>query len=150
MKLNYIANNEAIKGYAESKLAAQEHADCVVRAIASAYDITYDRAHKWVQDTFSRKPRKGTFGFLSGMDKLADAKSRLNYKLCKKIDPNHLKTNGGKSQMSVGTFVKLHDKGTYIIVVSRHAFTVKGGQVIGNPSDATRLRKIIKKAWKIA
>jgi hypothetical protein len=59
------------------------------------------------------------------------------------------KTNGGKSKMSVGTFVKEYDKGTYIIRVSGHAFTIKDGWVIGNPNDATQLRKVVKNAWKI-
>jgi hypothetical protein len=51
--------------------------------------------------------------------------------------------------MTVGTFVKEYDKGTYIIRVARHAFTIKDGSVIGNPNDATQLRKIIKNCWKV-
>jgi len=33
--------------------------------------------------------------------------------------------------------------------VSGHAFTIKDGWVIGNPNDATQLRKVVKNAWKI-
>ena len=51
--------------------------------------------------------------------------------------------------MTVGTFVKLYDKGTYILRVAGHAFTIKDGTVIGNPNDADQIRKIIKNAWKI-
>jgi hypothetical protein len=51
--------------------------------------------------------------------------------------------------MTVGTFAKEYNTGTYIIRVARHAFTIKDGHVIGNPNDATQLRKIIKNAWKI-
>jgi hypothetical protein len=83
------------------------------------------------------------------MDRLSDTKSRLNRKLTKKIDPKSLTTNGGKSKMTVGTFVKEYDKGTYILRVSGHAFTIKDGSVIGNPNDATQLRKVVKNAWKI-
>ena len=46
--------------------------------------------------------------------------------------------------MTVGTFVKLYDKGTYIIRVTGHAFTIKDGTVIGNPKDAEQIRKIVK------
>jgi hypothetical protein len=60
-----------------------------------------------------------------------------------------LTTNGGKSKMTVGTFVKEYDKGTYIVRVSGHDFTIKDGSVIGNPNDATQLRKIVKNAWKV-
>lgn len=149
MKIAYTATSIAIKGYSESKLAKSEKSDCVVRAIASAYDIQYDKAHKWVADTFNRKPRKGTFGFPIGMNKMSDNKTRMNYKLTKTIDPKNLTTNGGRSKMTVGTFVKLYDKGTYILRVTGHAFTIKDGTVIGNTNDAEQVRKIVKNAWKV-
>ena len=145
----YPANSIAIKGYSESPLAKSERADCVVRAIASAFDIQYDKAHTWVQKTFNRKPKKVTFGFPQGMDKMSINNTRFNYKKTKTIDSKYLTTNGGKSKMSVGTFVKEYDKGTYIIRVANHAFTIKDGSVIGNPQDATKLRKVIKNCWKI-
>ena len=47
MKLPYTATSEAIKGYSDSALAKSERSDCVVRAVASAYDMLYDKAHKW-------------------------------------------------------------------------------------------------------
>lgn len=149
MSIPYTSTTLAIKGYSESKLAQSERADCVVRAIASAYDIHYDKAHQWVANTFNRKPKRGTYGFPGGMNRMSDNKTRLNYKRTKTIDSKFLTTNGGKSKMTVGTFAKLYDKGTYIIRVSGHAFTIKDGSVIGNPNDATQLRKIIKNAWKI-
>ena len=123
MKIPYTATSQAIKGYSDSALAKSEKSDCVVRAIASAYDIQYDR--------------------------MSDNKTRMNYKSTKTIDPKHLTTNNGKSKMTVGTFVKLYDKGTYILRVSGHAFTIKDGTVIGNPNDADQIRKIIKNAWKV-
>jgi hypothetical protein len=149
MKIPYTSTSEAIKGYKDSKLAKTERADCVVRAVASGYSIDYDKAHKWVSETFNRKPRKGTYGFPVGMDKLSNEKIRLNRKLTKKIDPKYLTTNGGKSKMTVGTFAKEYDKGTYIIRVTGHAFTIKDGSVIGNLEDSTKTKKIIKNAWKI-
>ena len=149
MSIPYTSTSQAIKGWADSPLAKSERADCVVRAIASAYDIEYDKAHKWVADTFNRKPKKGTFGFPIGMNRMSDNNTRFNYKRTKTIDDKHLTTNGGKSKMTVGTFAKEYNTGTYIIRVARHAFTIKDGSVIGNPNDATQLRKIIKNAWKI-
>jgi hypothetical protein len=83
------------------------------------------------------------------MNKMSDNKTRFNYKRTKTIDPKFLTTNGGKSKMTVGTFVKLYDKGTYIIRVAHHAFTIKDGSVIGNPEDATKLRKVIKNCWRV-
>jgi hypothetical protein len=149
MKIPYTATSIAIKGYSDSALAKSERGDCVVRAVASAYDIHYDKAHKWVADNFKRKPKKGTYGFPIGMNKMSDNKTRFNYKRTKTIDPKFLTTNNGKSKMTVGTFVKEYDKGTYIVRVSGHAFTIKDGSVIGNPNDAEQIRKVVKNAWKI-
>ena len=150
MKIPYTATSQAIKGYSDSALAKSETRDCVVRAVASAYDIEYDKAHKWVATTFNRKPKRGTYGFPIGMNRMSDNKTRMNYKSTKTIDPKHLTTNNGKSKMTVGTFAKEYNIGTYIIRVDRHAFTIKDGWVIGNPEDATKLIKIIKNAWKIS
>ena len=138
MSIPYTSTSLAIKGYSESLLAKSERADCVVRAVASAFDLHYDKAHKWVADTFKRKPKKGTWGFPVGMDKMSQNKTRFNYKTTKAIEAKYLTTNNGKSKMTVGTFVKEYDKGTYII------------RVIGNPNDATQLKKIIKNCWKIS
>ena len=149
MKIPYTATSQAIKGYSDSALAKSEKSDCVVRAVASAYDIQYDKAHKWVATTFNRKPKKGTYGFPIGMDKMSTNKTRMNRKLTKTIDSKDLTTNNGKSKMTVGTFVKEYDKGTYIVRVSGHAFTIKDGSVIGNPNDAEQIRKVVKNAWKI-
>ena len=149
MSIPYTSTSQAIKGYSESTLAKSERADCVVRAIASAFNLEYDKAHQWVAKTFNRKPKKGTFGFPIGMNRMSDNNTRFNYKRTKTIDAKYLTTNGGKSKMTVGTFAKEYNTGTYIIRVTRHAFTIKDGHVIGNPDDATALRKIIKNAWRI-
>jgi hypothetical protein len=42
-KLPYESTSTAIKGYSESKIAKGRKNDCVVRAFASAFDISYDR-----------------------------------------------------------------------------------------------------------
>jgi len=150
MSIPYTSNSQAIKGYADSPLAKSETNDCVVRAIASAFDLEYNKAHQWVANKFKRQFRKGTFGFPVGMNAMSDNNTRFNYKRTKTIDAKYLTTNGGKSKMTVGTFAKEYNTGTYIIRVARHAFTIKDGSVIGNPDDATALRKIIKNAWKIS
>jgi len=83
------------------------------------------------------------------MNLMSTNNTRFNYKRTRTIDAKYLTTNGGRSKMTVGTFAKEYNTGTYIIRVDRHAFTIKDGCVIGNPEDATKLRKIIKNAWRI-
>ena len=58
-KTPYISSSVAIKGITESKLAQSEKDDCVVRAFASAYGVTYDYAHKKWQRFLEEKIDKG-------------------------------------------------------------------------------------------
>lgn len=148
-KVPYTKTSDAINGYADSPLAKSERADCVVRAIASASGMTYDKAHKWVADTFNRKPKRGTYGFTIRMNNMSKENKRLYRKKVTTISKEYLKTNGGKSKMTVGTFIKEYNRGTYILSVTGHAFTIKDGSVIGNWDDAVKVRRIVKSAWKI-
>jgi hypothetical protein len=50
---------------------------------------------------------------------------------------------------TTGSFIKRYPKGTYIVTVSRHAFTIKDGVVIGNIDDGEKMRKHIDGVWKI-
>ncbi len=80
MKLPYEMTSRAIKGYSESLTAKGETNDCVVRAFASSFELTYDEAHKYVAEEFRRKPRKGTFMTASKMNKMSDANTTVNGK----------------------------------------------------------------------
>ena len=159
-KLPYEGN--AIKGYTESAIAKGETNDCVVRAFASAFEITYDKAHKYVKEKFGRKDRQGTYGTVGTLVKMADDRTTVNYKKVRPVGVrksstmvNSLSYNvtikGEKKvrQMTVGTFVKQNPKGTFFVLVRRHAFTIKNGVVIGNPEDATKTKKIMRCAFEI-
>jgi hypothetical protein len=161
-QLPYCKTSEAIKGYDNSSIAKSETNDCVVRAIASAFDLEYDRAHKFVADTFGRKPRQGTFGFGAGMAKIAEERIRIGRKCIKPVGKKmessifhslwyDVKVKGQKvtRQMTVGTFISKYPIGTFIITVKAHAFTIKDGVVIGNHDDAVQKRKRVLLAWKV-
>jgi hypothetical protein len=161
-QLPYCNTSEAIKGYDNSPIAKSETNDCVVRAIASAFDLEYDRAHKFVADTFGRKPRQGTFGFGPGMNKIAEERTRIGRKCIKSMGTKSehssfrslsydVKVKGVKTsrQMTVGTFISKYPLGTYVVTVKRHAFTIKDGVVIGNREDAIQKRKIMLLAWRV-
>lgn len=142
MALTFISAKDSIKGYSESKLAQSEYKDCVVRAFAAALDWDYDKAHRFVQKEFLRQFRMGTKNFIPTMNKIALEGRKLGRKKIKTITDPQIKT--------VGQLVKWYDKGTYIIVISRHAFTIKDGVVVGgNWNDAERMRCGIKSFWKI-
>lgn len=148
MTLNFTSPKDSIRNYSDSKLAKSETRDCVVRAIAAAFDVDYDKAHSFVGKEFGREFRKGTKRFNQTMTRLADTNRKLNYKGVKTISSGEMKN--GSSRMTVGSFVKDWDKGTYILVISGHAFAVKDGVVVGgNAEDAKRVRCVLKGVWKV-
>lgn len=142
MTLNFIPAKDSIKGYSESQLAKSETRDCVVRAFASALDWDYNKTHQFVAKEFGRVFRQGTKRFIPTMNQMVLEDRKLGRKKIKTITDPGIKT--------VGQFVKWYDRGTYIIVISRHAFTIKDGVVVGgNWNDAERMRCRIKGVWKI-
>ena len=160
--LPYESTGNAIKGYADSKLAKGETNDCVVRSFASAFEITYDRAHKYVAENFGRKPRQGTYGTASTLGNMDKNNTQVNYKKVKTLGKSvnnsifktldyEVKVKGQKvmRKMTVGTFTKKYPIGTFIIIVSGHAFTIKDGVVIGNWEDSNKLKKQIKFAFQV-
>jgi len=161
-KLPYEATSKAIQGYSESLIAKSETNDCVVRAFASAFDITYDKAHKYVKEKFGRKDHQGTYGTVITLNKMVDNKTQVNYKKVKTIGKTikdtpyktlayEVKVKGEKvnRQMTVGTFIKQNPTGTFFILVAQHAFTIKDGVVIGNYEDAVKTKKIVRTAFQI-
>ena len=83
--LPYCTTKEAIKGYNESPIAKGERNDCVVRAFASAFEVSYDYAHKYNKENFGRKDREGTYGTVLKMRQLSEDKRQVNYKKVKCI-----------------------------------------------------------------
>lgn len=161
-KLPYESTGNAIKGYTDSKLAKGETNDCVVRSFASAFEITYDRAHKYVAENFGRKPKQGTYGTATGLVRMSDKKTTLNYKKVYPLGKRVTDTMSGslvydvkvkgvttRRNMTVGTFVKKYPIGTFFVLVTQHAFTIKDGVVIGNHEDAVKTKKIVKCAFQV-
>jgi hypothetical protein len=150
-QLPYIQTSTAIIGYSESQIAKSERNDCFVRAVASAYEIPYDKAHTWVKKNFNRENRKGTFDVVMKMEQFSKEEKKLNKKTIKDIwclrtfDSTTLKLK----RTTLNQFIKKYPTGTYILIVKRHAFTLKNGSVIGNTNDASSMRKIVHNAYEI-
>ena len=148
-----------------SSLAKNEKNDCAVRAFANAFNVTYDVAHAFAADKFKRKAKKGTrnmfqtlaeLGFATfdlfsdtlfpetrtyGIHPLARSKSG---KLVN-TDYTHKEVNH-----TVKTFCAQYNKGTYIVLVAKHALTIKDGIVIDNPNYKFEgYRRIVESAVKI-
>jgi hypothetical protein len=157
MKVQYISSSNAIKGYTESQIAKSENNDCVVRAIASSSDMTYDSAHEFVKETFRRKNGKGTFGFVQGMNLMSKNGKEINGKDIQIISEEYntmlyyVVVKGVKKLRvtTTSSFVKKYPIGSYIVIVKNHAFTIKDGVIIGNIDDGKKMKKHIQAAWKI-
>jgi hypothetical protein len=95
------------------------------------------------------------------MTKLSEEKRQVNYKRVKCIGTKSemgthslrypVKTKDGvvKREMTVGTFAKQNPVGTFFILVSRHAFTIKDGVVIGNWEDSQKKKRVVKFAFEV-
>jgi len=149
-----------------SSLAINEKNDCAVRAFANAFQITYDTAHKFAEEVFNRKPKKGTksvFPILSKLgfaqfDMFADSLfpetrlysihpiARNNKRIgIVNTDYTHKVVNH-----TVKTFCAKFNKGTYILTVNKPAITIKDSVVIDNPNyKFTGYRRIVESACEI-
>lgn len=157
MSTGYISSTEFIKGTKESPLAKSESSDCVVRAIASASEMDYDSAHQFVKEKFKRQNGKGTFGFHYGMNMFSKNNETINGKKVGIITEEYntmlyyVTVKGVKTlrKTTTGSFIKRYPKGTYVVTVRGHAFTIKDGVVIGNIDDGKKMKKVIQGVWKI-
>jgi hypothetical protein len=133
-----------------------EHNDCTVRAISNFCKCDYSTAHEYVKKKFKRKHRKG-IAFAEIMNK------REGLFLPKKQKYKRLKNHSGSydrngniwspnqfplvsrtkkgllKRMYVGEFIEQHNKGSYILVVSNHTFTIVDGVIFGNEADRYNL-----------
>lgn len=160
--LPYCTTGKAIKGYDESPIAKGETNDCVVRSFASAFEVSYDYAHKYVRENFGRINRQGTYDTVNKMRQIAEERKQINYKKVKCLGVKTsdygqyslkypVKTKDGvvKREMTVGTFAKQNPIGTFFILVSKHAFTIKDGVVIGNWEDSQKKKRVVKFAFQV-
>jgi hypothetical protein len=159
MNISYVSYN-TIKGYETSKISRCERNDCVVRTLASAFDITYDRAHKLASKEMKRVVKKGvkTYMFHTFFENFQNKKRQLNKK---RVEEVHTKFSydryhewGDKYQTigtkTVGRFIKENPKGTFVLSVRGHAFCVKDGVVVGgNWEDSKKKRVRVRRAWQI-
>ena len=154
-----IKSSDHIVGYTNSKLASNENNDCFVRALASAFGLSYDVAHEYVKENFNRPDRKGTYGcvpFLNTYKYLFNKKlipipsDNLLYEGSKSFQKKYrFFTYPPKSPITLKIFLERYPQGTYILVTHNHAITIIDGYVIGNEDDGNKLSVKIISAAKI-
>ena len=128
-----------------SLLAKSEKNDCLVRAFANAFNVTYDVAHSFTAEKFKRKFRKGakmTASILSELGKVSfDLFQDSLFPITKEYDlkfvhnPVNASYTHKKVSYTVKTFSAMFSKGTYIVLVNKHALVIKDGVVVDNPNN---------------
>ena len=143
-----------------STLAAGEKNDCAVRAMANAFNISYDVAHEFTAKEFKRKARRGTQHMFSTLSKLGQVTFDLfsdtlfpekkEYNLVPVNAPINTDYTHKKVAYTVKTFCAKFNKGTFIVLVNKHALCVKDGIVIDNPDMRfTGYRRIVESYVKV-
>ena len=149
------SSQDFIPGYKDSKIAKSETNDCVVRSFASAFKTTYDDAHQFVSTKFNRKPRKGTARFVTTMNNMASHNQILWGKTLKRMGNSNSKNSmtysdkGVVRNMTTFQFTKRFPKGTFMVTVRGHAFTICDGAIFGNHEDVLKTKKVILHAWEV-
>ena len=144
-----------------SSLAVNEKNDCAVRAFANAFNITYDTAHMFAATKFDRKPRKGVKGMFITLSELGFATFDLfsntlfpetrTYKLDGVLNPINTDYTHKDVSYTVKTFCTKFNKGTYIVLVNKHALTIKDGIVVDNPNyKFTGYRRVVESYFKVS
>lgn len=115
--------------YETEREALNENNDCAVRAVASATGKSYKETHTMFR-SFGRRNRKG-----STLKMIGNSLTKLHTKEVEINSPN----------CTVNQFLKHSKKGTYVLIVRRHAFALIDGVVYGNwEIDADSVRKRVK------
>tara|TARA_B100000497_G_scaffold120421_1_gene148893 strand:+ start:441 stop:956 length:516 start_codon:yes stop_codon:yes gene_type:complete len=155
--LDYNYATEVISNYKESVKAKNEKNDCFVRAVASASGSSYEAAHGFVKETFKRQDGQGTMFVDSTMLELegklqefGQVKVRFE-KLPKNKIKNTYKLYGEliDRQKTVKSFIKDNSRGTFVVLVSGHAFTIRDGVLIDNRGEEFRPTRKVQSAYRV-
>ena len=158
MKLENFKNGYDVT--LDSSLAKNEKNDCAVRALANAFNITYDTAHMFAATKLERIARKGVKSMFAKLDLLGEVTFDLfsntlfpetrTYKLDGTLNPINTDYTHKEVSYTVKTFCTKYNKGTYIVLVNKHALCIKDGIVIDNPNyKFTGYRRVVESSFKI-
>ena len=122
-------NSKSLVGK-ESLIAAGEENDCTVYAVATAFGMEYDAAHKEVADRMKRQEGEGVSR--KNILEALEEGTVLNGKTVTRVIKTPTKVykvygNTVPRQIRLSSFVKDYPEGTYLILTRGHALTLKDG-----------------------
>jgi hypothetical protein len=131
--------------------------DCTVRSISTAFDVSFRTAFKLAEDKFMREPGKGVSStiiqdaFESGKFNKVDGR-KFSVRTMKKDEiTNRYKLKGEiiLRKKTVKSFIASHPKGTYYVLVSNHAFTVKDGELLDHGNFGNQPTRKVQGAFQV-
>jgi hypothetical protein len=114
-----------------SKISSSENRDCTVRAMARAFDIHYDIAHK-ICEKHGRISKKG-------WEPRRLFKVKNGKRIPRTIAGRVIRFKQPNRSMTIQTFLKRKPIGRYYCVKTGHAFAIIDGVVYGQQSDNSRI-----------
>lgn len=148
-----VNTKELFKG---STIAEGETKDCVVYAMATSFDMSYDEAHQVVEQKFNRQEGKGTktSKLLETMRALSETRETINGKTIQEVVDNPTNTyvvhgQTYKRKPRVYSFAQKNNQGTYLVLTRNHALTIKDGVMMDNKSKGSE-KALITMAYKIS
>lgn len=154
----YLSSNSKYSSF-NCSIAKAEKNDCVVRSVASATGVSYRTAHQFCKDVFEREDRKGTKNVMltSGLLKMEENGMKIDNKefsvrkLGKVETKNKYKLKGDIiwRKKTLKSFVKDNPKGTFLVMVAKHALTIKDGELLDWDSNKFEPTRKVMDAYKL-
>lgn len=140
-----------------SKFAKGEGNDCVVLAIANAMGVDYDTAHTYARRQLNRKNGRGVrtvtihSEFGKGNIKVGDREATFTQMKGLQIKNRYVvKGETIDRKKTLKSFIQSHPKGTYIVLVARHALVVKDGILIDHPGLEFKPTRKVQAAYEVS
>lgn len=152
---SYLATNAK---YSEMKVKGiKENNDCVPRSIATAFDVSLRTAYKLAEDHMGREPKKGVStldikeAFEGGKFNEIDGR-KFSVRTMKQTEITNAYKNKGEivlRKKTVKSFISTYPKGTYIVLVAKHAFTVKDGELLDHGAFGNQPTRKVLNAFEV-
>lgn len=122
MALNYIHPEQFISGLSESRYRNYETNDCVVKAFAILFGISYDEAHGFSRGFFDRPERNGPENFTNSMKRMIRNK---NFSFNGKV--KQIKLN---ETLTIQRVQKEFHQGVYLVLTYDHVTVLCNGTFV--------------------
>jgi hypothetical protein len=139
---------EMIKAIGPAEKMNGDTNNCAVLALAAAFEIPYDVADEWIEKNWNRRRLRGT-STGNIVKSFSEMKELFGKQVLSKSNKNqYVYKRTGKvveCAFKLGNFAKTFKKGTFYVLIRKHATVVKDGVIM----DSSKAGAIVNYVWKI-